>query len=297
CKNEYKYTPKGEGVQILKEGPIQLSSAKPAEPATATDARKKQPTPVEKQPEKKDDECPEEMAKVNASGIAPYCIDRWEIHLVNDNGEIHPKDRIPGEMTGWKAVSASGVYPQGFFTQPQAKAACEAAGKYLCSQKQFKTACKGPNGTKFPYGETYQEGICNVGQKNTIGPDGRVILPEKPHILDIIDPPPENAMHGVYKAHHNARTRIFYDVRAAQVEGYLMPAGSFPKCVVVWNGREVYDMEGNLSELTGTTRGGNISFVGDGHSGTDMAGCDRSPFAHDDRWRDYSLGARCCKKL
>ena len=201
-------------------------------------------------------------------------------------------------MTGWKAVSAANVYPQGFFTQPQAKAACEAAGKYLCSHKQLKTACKGPRGTKFPYGDVFEEGACHVGQKKTVDGTGRITFPERPHILEIIDPiGKEHPFLGEWKAHHAARTKVFYDVRAAQVEGYLMPTGSFPKCVVTWNGKKVYDTVGNLSELTGTTRKGEISFVGDGHSGTDRLGCDKAPFAHNDKWRDYSLGARCCKKL
>ena len=238
-------------------------------------------------------QCPPEMAQVDN-----FCIDRWEVHLVYEDGRVHPREeKPPKSMKGLKAVSASGFYPQGYMSQNMAKKACRAAGKYLCTLDEWKKTCRGPYDTDFPYGNEYKEGVCHVGQKYTVDEKtGRVTLPERPHILDLIDPPPENPMLGVYKFHHAARTRIFNDPRAALEEGYLLKTGTFRQCVVRWNGREVYDIVGNLSEWTSTKKKGKAAFGGDGHSGTARRGCRRTPIAHNSDYHDYSTGARCCER-
>lgn len=40
---------------------------------------------------------------------------------------------------------------------------CESAGKRLCVEDEWERACKGPAGTRFPYGNSYNDDACNVG--------------------------------------------------------------------------------------------------------------------------------------
>ena len=61
-----------------------------------------------------------------------------------------------------EARSLAGVLPQGYLSQEMAQRACQAAGKRLCSQSEWVRACRGEQNRKFPYGEQYREGACNV---------------------------------------------------------------------------------------------------------------------------------------
>src|SRR5690606_26073234 len=61
-----------------------------------------------------------------------------------------------------RAVSEPGVIPQGYMSYYMAKQACAAAGKRLCRDEQWETARKGQARTKFPNGDDYVAGRCNV---------------------------------------------------------------------------------------------------------------------------------------
>lgn len=43
----------------------------------------------------------------------------------------------------------------------EARSACEAAGKRLCTAEEWVRACRGPDDTDYPYGNTYDPEICN----------------------------------------------------------------------------------------------------------------------------------------
>ncbi|NUP11304.1 MAG: hypothetical protein HOW73_35100, partial [Polyangiaceae bacterium] len=60
------------------------------------------------------------------------------------------------------ADSRMGIRPNGFVTGLVAKSACEAAGKRLCKHEEWKRACRGERDTMFPYGDSFEEGTCNV---------------------------------------------------------------------------------------------------------------------------------------
>lgn len=66
-----------------------------------------------------------------------FCIDRYE----------YPNER--------------GEKPQVFTTFPDAVAACEARGRRLCTEDEWTKACAGPEGSLFPYGDTWKPGTCN----------------------------------------------------------------------------------------------------------------------------------------
>ncbi len=83
-----------------------------------------------------------------------------------------------------RAISLSGVKPRraSWF---QAKAACEKAGKRLCTEEEWASACTGEpavdnnkngwfndddiEGSRYPYGAFYEAGACHDGQKTLTG--------------------------------------------------------------------------------------------------------------------------------
>ncbi len=90
--------------------------------------------------------CPTGMSLVSALNL---CIDSFEASL--------------GERGA--ARSVSGVAPWVSLTTDQAKAACAAAGKYLCTEAEWQAACSGPSGLTYPYGSLYSGTACNGADK------------------------------------------------------------------------------------------------------------------------------------
>ena len=87
--------------------------------------------------------CPSEMAVVTI-GARTVCIDRFEASL-----------------EGKKAVARKGARPA-VASQLEARAACAAAGKRLCTVAEWTAACRGPEAKrKFPYGDRYVARRCN----------------------------------------------------------------------------------------------------------------------------------------
>lgn len=238
--------------------------------------------------------------------VDKFCIDKWEVHLIDSTGKPLDYDKHPPyNLQGFSAASKADQYPNGFMSQNMARAACNASGKRLCTIEEWEKTCRGKENNEYPYGKDFVQEKCNVGFNYTIE-NNIVILPKRPHILDFLNPPPENSSETAYKAHHSKRTgSLFNDPLAANTQKYLAKTGSFEGCAVEWNGELVFDIVGNLSEWTGSKKDGKPIFGGDGHSGTARitlrngdvirAGCSRSPAAHDSEYHDYSLGTRCCK--
>ena len=54
--------------------------------------------------------------------------------------------------------------PQGYISQIEATAACNASGKRLCTLPEWMAACQGPQRFTYPYGNTYVDGACNEGR-------------------------------------------------------------------------------------------------------------------------------------
>lgn len=70
--------------------------------------------------------------------VPEYCIDYYEYP--------NSKSRKPTTGVSWS----------------QAKASCARKGKRLCTEVEWERACKGPSGRRFPYGNTFKDGICNT---------------------------------------------------------------------------------------------------------------------------------------
>lgn len=189
--------------------------------------------------------------------IEGFCIDRYEGHLAG----LDPY-QVP---TTGLAANAAGAVPQGYISGEVAEAACQAAGKRLCTSDEWIRACEGPAGNVYPYGDTYQAGACNEGRSShpvieLFGPDATFSPTE------------------------------MNDPRLNQLPDSLAPSGAHPACV---SAEGVYDLHGNLHEWvadsSGTFRGG---FYVD--ASINGAGCSYRTTAHSFDYHDYSTGFRCC---
>ncbi|WP_437742270.1 SUMF1/EgtB/PvdO family nonheme iron enzyme [Sorangium sp. So ce302] len=214
--------------------------------------------------------CPAEMALVDDR----VCVDRWEGALVEvtPSGERpwSPYDPIDGNERRVRAVSWQGVMPQGYISGRQAKLACAASGKRLCTSEEWVTACRGPDDTTFPYGALRQQGACND--------DERRVHPVA-EIAALLDIKPEERW-----------TTAMNNPLINQLSQALLPTGERAGCT---NAYGVFDMVGNLHEWvddpSGTFRGG--YFMDTTRNGE---GCKYATTAHSFGYHDYSTGFRCC---
>ncbi|WP_437598763.1 SUMF1/EgtB/PvdO family nonheme iron enzyme [Sorangium sp. So ce590] len=214
--------------------------------------------------------CPAEMALVEDR----VCVDRWEGSLVEltPSGERpwSPFDPIDGSERRVRAVSWPGVIPQGYISGMQAKRACAASSKRLCTSNEWVSACRGPEDTIFPYGTSRQLGVCND--------DERPVHPVA-EIAALLDIKSEELW-----------TTAMNNPLINQLSHALLPTGQRAGCT---NGYGVFDMVGNLHEWVddprGTFRGG--YFMDTTRNGE---GCKYSTTAHSFGYHDYSTGFRCC---
>lgn len=101
--------------------------------------------------------CPADMTTIQDA----FCIDRWEASRPDATSENAGAD-------GSHATSRAGVLPWKVGSNDEARSACKAAGKDLCSPAQWQIACKGPDRTAYPYGDSYDPLSCN--QVGSFGP-------------------------------------------------------------------------------------------------------------------------------
>jgi sulfatase modifying factor 1 len=245
--------------------------------------------------------CPPDMVDVQGR----FCVDRYEASLVEltSGREISPYYHPTKEMTArayarwqkarlesdvpesrampvpapphWqleqsfepRAVSKEGVIPNGYLSADVAEQACRNAGKRLCTPDEWVTACRGERHQKFPYGERYEQGRCNVFREAH----------------------PAMVLHGNPSINH-------LDPRLNQVKAggkpLLRRTGATPTCKSEWGQDAIYDMVGNLDEWVDDPKG---LFLGGFFSRNTREGCDSSVSAHPRQYYDYSLGVRCCK--
>ena len=202
--------------------------------------------------------CPSNMAHVGHS-----CVDKYEASLVEHTAEgdkaFSPYQAPNGRDV--RAVSRRGVVPQAHISMVEAKRACRASGKRLCKAQEWKTACKGPESTRYPYGNERTPGAC----------------------VDTNRSSPMNTLHGGERTN-----KTLNDPRANQQKNTLEATGNRAACT---NGYDVHDMVGNVHEWTD-----DASFRGGYYLDTKLngEGCDYRTTAHAPAYYDYSTGFRCC---
>ncbi|MFH0903201.1 MAG: SUMF1/EgtB/PvdO family nonheme iron enzyme [Pseudomonadota bacterium] len=94
------------------------------------------------------DGCPPDMVRNGA-----FCIDRYEASRADATASSWGTSDLPSSRAGvlpWSGVSAD-----------DARAACAAAEKRLCSLTEWTTTCQGSAGSAYVYGNTYDPIACN----------------------------------------------------------------------------------------------------------------------------------------
>jgi formylglycine-generating enzyme len=223
--------------------------------------------------------CPDEMAEVPGSR-GSFCIDRYEATLVRKQGGTSTpwpgNQPVDGSESEFVAVSRAQQKPQGYISGSQSALACQHAGKRLCAPSEWQAACRGPEHTRYPYGDTRQAGVCNDRfGKPTGHPVTRLYQ--------------QTQVRGDRPANMWSPT-FMNDPRLHELSDTVSPGGSFSRCT---NGYGVFDMVGNLHEWVDDPKG---TFMGGFFMDTRLngEGCDYRTTAHDFGYHDYSTGFRCC---
>jgi formylglycine-generating enzyme required for sulfatase activity len=242
--------------------------------------------------------CPPDMVDV----AGRFCIDRYEASLVDarlgrsispyfparradvaqafamfrdakrpDTAEAPELPNPPSfeleENFAARATSRAGVVPNGYLSGVVSGEACQAAGKRLCSIAEWTLACRGEKNRRFPYGDDYADGACNVFREAH----------------------PASVLHGDASIHH-------LDPRLNLVKGSRGPllrrTGESAGCRSDWSGDAVFDMVGNLDEWVDDPGG---TFAGGFYARGTRDGCDAKIESHPLDYFDYSVGVRCCR--
>jgi formylglycine-generating enzyme required for sulfatase activity len=152
-----------------------------------------------------------------------------------------------------------------------ARAACANAGKRLCQLDEWISACEGPSGWAYGYGNTYDPLICNgLDTYCYCSSAACSSLLECPYAACYNQPSPEGG-------------------GPCGAAFHVMPTASFDQCLDYWG---VYDINGNVWELVDTTDG-LAHYRGGAYN------CNPSPALHrcdhDGTWTPAARGFRCCK--
>jgi sulfatase modifying factor 1 len=238
------------------------------------------PRPPPPPPVKPAPPCPDDMAEVPGES-GSFCIDRYEAGLLREapGGQRSPwpsNESVDGTQAELVAVSRADQKPQGYISGVQAALACQRADKRLCAPSEWQTACRGPEHTRYPYGNTRRAGVCNDRFGSPTG-------------------------HPVIRLFRQTKVRgdktakmwtpeFMNDPRLHELSETVTPSGAFSECT---NGYGVFDMVGNLHEWVADPKG---TFMGGFFMDTRLngEGCDYRTTAHDFGYHDYSTGFRCC---
>jgi sulfatase modifying factor 1 len=159
----------------------------------------------------------------------------------------------------------AGATPVTMTSWYEAGASCAAVGKRLCSDTEWTLSCEGQDRRPYPYGDGYarDDQACNI--------DKPYIVPDATKMFDPKEGEGELA-------------------RLDQRE----PSGTRNSCVSPYG---VHDMVGNVDEwVVNVSQGGKPyqSGLKGGYWGPVRTRCRPMTTAHDEKFRYYQIGFRCC---
>lgn len=154
-----------------------------------------------------------------------------------------------------------GVLPVVMVSWEEAVAACRAEHKRLCTASEWTFACEGSERLPYPYGYVRDPTACNI--------DRHYLLPD----LAAFDEPRSVAAE---------LTRVDQRVES----------GKMPRCVSPFG---VHDMTGNVDEwVVNESRDPVVSGLKGGYYGPIRARCRPMTTDHNQWFRFYQVGFRCC---
>jgi len=203
--------------------------------------------------------CPEDMVLVDDS----LCIDRWEASRPDATESDAGQDDS-------RATSRPGVLP--WMVNPMNdqvlatfQAACQAAGKRLCTPQEWSRVCQG-TGTVYSFGDGFDPEICNC-------------------VDSFCDD--YCRQEGIAPADCNTATNCGYDYHCFRV----VPTGSFPDCRAACG---AFDISGNVWEVVPSdsdprgyeVRGGAFNCA---------SPATRLQCSYNAGWNALYAGFRCCR--
>jgi formylglycine-generating enzyme required for sulfatase activity len=163
-----------------------------------------------------------------------------------------------------------GVKPAVMVTWDQAKATCEGEGKRLCTDSEWTLACEGEERRPYPYGYERDANACNI--------DHELPVPNEAALAD-----PRRAAE-----------------EAARLD-QRVPSGAMNRCTSPYG---VHDMTGNVDEWVVNERHFTVpaedpsrpfvSGLKGGYWGPVRNRCRPMTTAHNETFRYYQIGFRCC---
>ena len=209
--------------------------------------------------------CPADMALVDSTAPAPFCMDLYE---------------APGR---------AGALPFVMFNLLEASSWCEARDKRLCWDDEWQAACEGNARSAYPYGDQRHAGVCN---------DEETWLTYTQSLLDLwpwtLDTTPLETLDDLWAAVRatgtNGASAADHVLSLYQGEG----SGENTGCT---NETTILDTIGNVEEWTLRRDGGATDFHGNlkGRYWADTRTCQDNITSHGDAFRFYEIGFRCCQ--
>jgi hypothetical protein len=227
--------------------------------------------------------CPAEMAPVGSA-----CVDRYEVSRQDATATSVGTDESV-------ATSRVGVLP--WYANPMTstalakfQAACQAAGKRLCSASEWLESCRGPSQTSYFFGNTWDPAVCNsvdtycqqccdiLGLTSCSTSENCGYLPElssSPYVSD------------------TCFIGADYGTSTCHVCFHVMPTGAFSGCT---NDLGLFDVNGNVWEavpvpVSEDSRGYQIR----GGAFNCATPSTRFVCTFNATWSVLNAGFRCCK--
>jgi formylglycine-generating enzyme len=168
-----------------------------------------------------------------------FCMDRYEFP--------NQKDENPMVMVTWF----------------EAKDACKAAGKRLCTEDEWTFACEGEEAQPYPTGYNRDASACMIDEQWDVPKEGSLLPRASTHARDEIE-------------------RLWH----------AAPSGSARSCKSPFG---IYDMTGNIDEWTRSSiPGERPSILKGGYFGPVRTRCRPATRAHGEGHVYYQQGFRCC---